>query len=78
MRHSYDLRCANFELQNARSNQNSATTETVWSTTCGDPGAIHGLKEACCIVDYVVKIGSAKAQPVAESSNKEAGVYQRN
>ena len=78
MRHTYDLRGADFELQNARSNQDSAPTETVWSTSCGDPSAIHGLKEACCIVDYVVEIRSAEAKPVAESSNKEAGVYQRN
>lgn len=68
-----DLGSASLEVEDSGSDQDSGTTQTVWSPTCRDPGAVHRLKEAGGKPDHVLKLVS-KLEPVAKSPDKEAGV----
>ena len=78
MGHVHDLRCGDLELEHTSSNENGRSTETVGAPAGRNPGTVHRLKESSSVLHDIVTVSATKTEPVAEASNEETWVDERD
>ena len=77
VRNSNDFRCGHAESVYTSSNQDSAATESIWSSSSRYPCSVHGLQKPRRQFDHSVKLLS-ELQLFTESSYEKARVNQWN